>query len=250
MITKLPTIYIGYDPKENTYVDVLKKSIEVNTKDTYNIVPLVQPSLRKAGLFWRGSEHNNQGVEVDMFDGKPYSTQFSFTRFLVPFLNQQSGLALFIDSDMFVRSDITELFDTFNTKYALGCVKHDYWPTETTKMDNKMQTVYTKKNWSSVLMWNCDHPSNKDLTIADVNVKSGNWLHNFKWLESDSEIQEFHQEWNWLDGHSSEKIIPKNVHFTTGGPLFPNWQPKRDIDVVYAEEWKEFMNKHFVAFYE
>lgn len=47
-------------------------------------------------------------------------------------------------------------------------------------------------------------------------------------------------EWNWLDGDSDEDISPKNVHFTTGGPVYPDWKPKRDIDAKYAKEWTDF----------
>lgn len=240
MFHKSATIYIGYDPSEEIYCDVLKKSIEANTKDKYNIVPIVQEGVRRSGLYWRSPEFTAEG-QVDSFDRKPFSTEFSFTRFLVPMLNQYSGLALFMDCDMFVRSDITEIFDTLgaNHNLAVSCVQHDYTPSDITKMGGKTQTVYLRKNWSSFVLWNCDHIRVKELTTGDVNTKSGQWLHAFHWLESEL-IGSIKQEWNWLDGHSPEKIEPKNVHFTTGGPIYKDWKPKRDIDKVYAEEWKNF----------
>ena len=98
------------------------------------------------------------------------------------------------------------------------------------------QTSYSKKNWSSFILWNCEHPSHKNLTVDDVNTKSGNWLHNFRWLKEE-EIGELPQEWNWLDSSSSKEIEAKNVHFTTGGPWFPNWKAERSIDQKYVDEW-------------
>lgn len=238
-IVKMPTIYIGYDPKEDIYYRALKASIEKHASRSYNIVPLVQKELRRAGLYWRGSEWNN-GNQLDMFDEKPFSTQFSFTRFLVPFLQQSSGLALFMDCDMFVRSDITEVFDRFNTSLPLACVKHNHNPTEETKFGGeRLQTQYNRKNWSSFVLWNCDHKDHRELTIGDVNTKPGSWLHAFSWLEE--EIGSIPEEWNWLDGHSRENINPKNVHFTTGGPIWPHWVPTRNIDALHADEFKRFL---------
>jgi len=240
MFHKTPTIYIGYDPSEEIYCDVLKKSIEANTKDHYNIVPIVQSEVRRAGLYWRSGELSEHGM-VDTFDRKPFSTEFSFTRFLVPMLNQYSGLALFMDCDMYVRSDITEIFDTHgaNHNVAISCVQHNHNPTEVSKMDGKVQTLYNRKNWSSFVLWNLDHPATKELTIGDVNTKPGSWLHGFYWLETEH-IGNIKQEWNWLDGHSPENIEPKNVHFTTGGPVYKDWKPTRKIDGTYAKEWKDF----------
>ena len=238
MINKLPTIYIGYDPKEESYVHVLKKSIEDNTNMTYNIVPLVQNELRRIGLYYRTGKMTDYG-RVDCFDGKPFSTEFSFTRFLVPFLNQFSGLALFMDCDMFVRSDISEIFDTYGQQknFPVSCIHHDHSPTAEQKMDGQIQTIYRRKNWSSFVLWNCDHPALKQFTVADVNTKSGSWLHAFEFIDYDP-IGEIHPEWNWLDSHSPAEIEAKCVHFTTGGPAYPDWKGMREIDNQYAEEWK------------
>lgn len=235
---KLPTIYVGYDPKEDLSYRVLLNSIMNNSNKTFNVVPLSQPDLRRAGLYRRAGVVVN-GKLLDCFDGKPFSTEFSFTRFLVPLLNQYSGMALFMDCDMFIRADLDALFSTYGgrTDYAVQVVKHDYRPTEVSKMDNQQQTIYHRKNWSSFVLWNCSHPSNKKLTCDDVNTRNGSWLHAFGWLD-DSEIGDIDPRWNWLDGHSTEGNA-YNVHFTTGGPAFSTWLPKRTIDAEYASEWKE-----------
>lgn len=235
---KIPTIYIGYDPREKDYLDVLVYSIQKHASKAINIVPLVQESLRRSGLYFRTHDVEN-GQKVDMFDKRPFSTEFSFTRFLVPFLNQHSGLALYMDCDMFVRSDITEVFERYGSdKHAISCVQSSYYPNDTTKMDNQVQHVYPRKNWSSFVLWNCSHPAIKELTVHDVNTKSGSWLHAFSWCESEY-VGSISEHWNWIDGYTSDKVIPRNVHFTTGGPMFRNWKGKREIDNHYAKEWNE-----------
>ena len=238
---KLPTVYIGYDPTEDDYFRTLVYSIRKHASAPVQIVPLDQHELRRAGLYSRSYEIVD-GRRVDIFDGKPYSTEFSFTRFLVPFLQQFSGKAIFMDSDMYVRGDIMEVFDRCNAQStkAVYCVKHNYTQVEgSIKMDNKLQQNYFRKNWSSFILWNCDHPSIKrSYTLSDVNTKSGSWLHGFYWLEND-EIGELPEEWNWLDSHSPASIAAKNVHFTLGGPLFATWEPARKADAIYALEYGE-----------
>ena len=92
-------------------------------------------------------------------------------------------------------------------------------------MDNKVQEPYRRKNWSSLIMFNCAHDAHKSLTIDDVNTRMGRWLHGFEWLpDKEADIGKIPEEWNWLDGHSDTKLEAKNVHFTTGGPWFENWQ--------------------------
>ena len=244
-MNRLDTIYIGYDKREQAYFDVLVESIKRNTTETYNIVPLYEDKLRMMGLYWRGfsvKEAENYDLQkFDYLDEKPFSTDFSFTRFLIPMLNQYEGLALYMDCDMFVRNDIKEVFELGRKDFQtpLWCVHHDYVPKESKKMDNKIQQAYSKKNWSSFMLWNCEHGAHRNLTVGDVNTKTGWWLHNFKWMEDRTinTIGKISPEWNWLDGHSSETLEPCNVHFTTGGPAFSSWTSKRDIEQTYVDEW-------------
>ena len=232
------TVYVGYDPKEHTAYEVLKFSLERISTKPVRVIPLRRDILTKIGIYTR--KHNSiGGQDYDEIDGKPFSTQFSFSRFLIPALNMYEGLALYMDSDMYVRSDISELFDMCKDNYyAIHVVKHKYEPTNKTKMDGKEQHVYPRKNWSSLIMFNCGHELNQKLTPQEVNTKSGRWLHTFNWLpEKEADIGTIPEEWNWLDNHSSSDINAKNVHFTTGGPWFKDWGSKRDIDNKYAIEW-------------
>ena len=255
-IRKLNSIYIGYDCREQEATEVLQYSIEKYATKPLNVVTLNQHNLRRIGLYRRAPHMKSTcwGTESDMidcFDGRPLSTEFSFTRFLTPMLNQMEGYALFMDCDMYFRSDPNQLFEYVKNesekegddKYAVWCVKHNYnkggigRDTGQKKMYGCPQMAYPKKNWSSFILWNCSHPANRRLTVDDVNTKSGSWLHRFSWLEEE-EIGSIPEEWNFLDGHSDESIEAKNVHFTTGGPWFPNWRATRSKDIEYVKEWE------------
>lgn len=240
MFHKDPVIYIGYDQREQDSFDVLSESIHKRSSFPIHVVPLKQPELRLMGMYNRGFTTDSLGQKFDSIDKRPFSTEFSFTRFLTPILNQYSGWALFMDCDMYFRADPMELFDKYHDeRKALYCVKHDYSPKESVKMDNQIQERYNRKNWSSLMLFNCGHIANRNLTVSDVNTKTGRWLHGMQWLPDESFIGELPVEWNWLDHWSDPSIEAKNVHFTTGGPLFPNWTPSNDAEQKYADEWRK-----------
>ncbi len=232
------TVYIGYDPREDVAYEVLKFTIERIAVDNVRVVPIRKDLVERMGIYNRKYDVVD-GQSVDRIDGKPFSSDFSFTRFLVPALNMYEGWALYMDCDMYLRTDINELFEEYNMDYyPLYCVKHDYAPENKIKMDGRKQEHYRRKNWSSLILWNCGHQLNKTLTPLEVNTQTGGWLHGFEWLpDKEADIGTIHQEWNWLDGHSPEEIEAKNVHFTTGGPWFKEWKCTRAIDGRYAAEW-------------
>jgi lipopolysaccharide biosynthesis glycosyltransferase len=149
---------------------------------------------------------------------------------------QYEGWALFCDCDFLFRADLNELFKLKDDRYAVMCVKHDYSPQEGVKMDGQIQQSYPRKNWSSLVLWNCGHESNKKLTPRMANFMPGSFLHAFKWLK-DSEIGALPEYWNWLEGHSSPSIEPRGVHFTRGTPNFPGYE-----QVPYADEWRSYLN--------
>ena len=184
--------------------------------------PLKQQELRDAGWYTR---------PID----KLASTEFTFTRFLIPELTNFKGWALFMDCDMILTTDIKELFDQADPKYAVMCVQHDYTPKEGFKMDGQKQTIYPRKNWSSVMLFNCGHPSNAALTMDLVNDPeiNGAYLHRFNWLK-DEEIGELDHTWNYLVGVYNDIDIPKLIHYTEGGPWFENYR-----DCEFNELWKQ-----------
>lgn len=212
-------VFIGHTSYHEILFHVAKHSIERHSRDV-QCYPINQQALRDLGIYTRGED-------------KKGSTEFSITRFLTPWLAGYKGWVLFCDNDILALSDINKLFDLADDKYAIMCAKHDYQPTHEVKLDGKKQTRYPRKNWSSVVLWNCDHPKNQFVTPELVNEVSPLFLHRFMWLEDD-EIGEFSHEWNWLVDWYSEypHESPKLLHYTEGGPYFKNYQT-----VKYAEEW-------------
>lgn len=223
-------IYIGYDAEfGEAAFEVCAASIMKHASIPVNIVRLEQNWLRRVGLY-RRTFYKQGDQYYDSIDSRPFSTQFSFTRFLVPSL-QPDGWALFCDSDFLFRDDVALLLEYSNKRCAMSCVPHDFRPPASVKMKGQIQDPYPRKNWSSLVLWNCDHPSTRMLTPYQVNTAPGNWLHQFAWLK-DEEIGELPEEWNWLDGHSDPAITPSAVHFTRGTPDMPGWE-----NTQFAEEW-------------
>lgn len=226
-------IYIGYDHREQAAYDVCKHSILKYCSEA-NIIPLNHKDLRKKGLFTREWKIKSDGTFEDIRDGRPFSTEFAFTRFLVPHI-QKEGWALFIDCDMLFTSDVRDLFAKIDDSKAVMVVKHDYThtdkPLEAIKMDGCIQTSYARKNWSSLILWNCSHSANQSLGLEQINYMSGSWLHAFSWLK-DEEIGKLPESWNWLEGHSNANIMPDNIHYTRGGPWFKDYK-----NVEYAKDW-------------
>lgn len=238
------SIYIGYDSREAVCSDVLKHSISKRTNSPLKIEYLKHRDLRAKGLFKRKwSVDALTGEWIDDNDTKKFSTEFSHTRFLVPALMEYKGWALFCDSDMIFLSDIQKLFNHADDKYALMCVKHQHKPKPgAVKMDGRQQLSYNRKNWSSFVLFNCSHPSNKKLTPAEVGFMTGGDLHAFTWLK-DYEIGELPFDYNYIPGVSPRRGMtdgmPAVIHYTDGGPWFEECQ-----DVAYAGTWLEEYEDH------
>jgi lipopolysaccharide biosynthesis glycosyltransferase len=228
------SVWIGFDPREAAAFAALRQSIRLWNKQL-PVHGLVLSDLRERGLYTRPTERR-LGRLYDVISEHSMATEFAISRFLVPHLAQR-GLALFMDCDMLARANLARVFNEVSKSKAVTCVKHAYQPPEGEKMDGQVQTAYPRKNWSSFMVFNCDHPSNKKLTPELVNSLPGRDLHRFCWLEDD-EIGEFGPEWNWLVGHSSDNIDPKVVHYTEGGPWFTGFE-----DVPYAGEWREALHR-------
>jgi lipopolysaccharide biosynthesis glycosyltransferase len=167
----------------------------------------------------------------DVISDAPMSTEHACARFLVKEL-AGSGWALFMDGDVLVRGNLARLFEALNPQKAVYCVHHRHEPEAATKMDGQIQTRYARKNWSSVMAVNCDHPANRALTVEMINTVPGRDLHAFCWLE-DGDIGELGPEWNYLVGVTTAKVEPQIAHFTLGVPDMTGWE-----DQPYAEEWR------------
>lgn len=215
MAAEIARVFIGFDSKEVVAYHVLAQSIIEHASMPVQFCPIVLPHLDK--VFTR--ERNAL-----------QSTEFSFSRFLVPYLSGFQGWSLFMDCDMLMRADIAELWNLRDDASAVMCVKHDYQPKVDTKFLGQVQTKYEKKNWSSVMLFN--NARCGALTPDFVNTATGLQLHQFKWLDSDAEIGELPAKWNWLVNEYDHDPAARNVHFTDGGPYFDEY---RNDD--YADEW-------------
>lgn len=227
-------IFIGHDGREAIATDVCERSIRERSTWPVHIQRLHEPALRHVGLFSR-TWALKDGVKVDCRDNKPFSTAFSFTRFLVPTLMQHSGWAAFVDGDFLFLADPKELFALADPRFAVMVVQHGPLPESGTKMDGQAQQPYFRKNWSSLILWNCGHPSNQRITPHQVNTMSGQWLHGFSWLE-EREIGALPPLWNWLSGIDQQPKTgdPFAVHFTRGHPDMPGYQGS-----PYCEHWRK-----------
>jgi len=224
--------FIGYDSSEHDAFLVAANSLVRHSSVPVHVQGLYQFELRKMGLYWREpSDRLNNGNLVDKSDEKPFSTEFSFTRFLVPALCQYREWALFSDCDFLFFADVLRAWELRDDKYAVMVCKHNHTPPEGVKFDGKAQTKYPRKNWSSFVLWNCDHPKNGVLTPKEVNMRPGRWLHGFEWLE-DHQIGEINLRWNFIDGQVEG--FPLAYHFTEGGPWHKGYE-----NCKYANQWRE-----------
>lgn len=208
-------VFIGYDSREAVAFDVLSHSIQRRASRPVAIAPVRLEQLE--GVF--GRERNPL-----------QSTEFSFSRFLTPWLCGFEGWAIFMDCDMLVRDDIARLWSLRDERYAVQVVKHVHVPKEEVKFLGAVQTKYEKKNWSSVMLMNCARCA--ALTPDYVNRASGLELHQFKWLEGDHLIGDLPHEWNHLVGFDKPRADASLVHYTIGGPYFDEYR-----ECEYSAEW-------------
>lgn len=214
-------IFIGYDSDEPAAYHTLVHSILERASIPVSFTPVAQRALRSLG-YTRAR-------------GPLESTEFSMTRFLVPYLSDYQGRSVFMDCDMLCRVDIADLmFDVLSQEHrhkAVLVCQHDYTPTSLTKFLNRPQTAYPRKNWSSFMVFN--NAKCKALTPGYVNAATGLQLHRFEWLTDQDEIGALPLEWNWLVGEYPQNPDAKMLHFTNGGPWFEEF-----ATVDCADEWR------------
>lgn len=232
-MTPLP-VFIGYDPREDQAFDVCRLSLARRSSVPLHIVKLDARALRYNGLLSRPYTTLPGGQRIDDRDGKPFSTEFAFSRFLVPALCLYQGWALFCDCDFLFTADIAGLLAHADERYAALCVKREHVPHEASKMDGVAQQAYPRKNWSSLVLWNCAHRKNERVIgRKSVNTMPGAWLHGFSWLD-DADIGELPPTWNWLAGvDAAPSEPPCGIHFTLGVPSMRGHE-----NAPYADLWR------------
>jgi hypothetical protein len=209
-------IFIGFDERLPLLSSVLAHSINSRTSEPVSISLLSLNQLK--------SVFNRERNPLQ-------STDFSFSRFLTPYLCNFEGFSIFMDNDMIVLDDIVSLWEMRDDRFAVQCVKHDHQPKESTKFLGEPQTSYQKKNWSSMMIFN--NSKCLSLTPEYVNTASGLDLHQFKWLANDDLIGEIPHRWNHLVGYDAPNADVSLIHYTLGGPYY---EASRDCE--YSIEWQ------------
>ncbi len=213
-------VFVGRDSRVPGVSEVCAFSMRRRASTPIEIHYLDRPELTAAGLYRRAAD-------------PLASTEFTYTRFLVPHLAGRKGLALYCDNDFLWLDDVAQLLEERREGAALQCVHHDHVPVETTKMDGAVQTRYPRKNWSSLMLFDCGHPAHRRLCPDLVASAPSAFLQRMQWLE-DAQLGALAPRWNWLEGSSPAPTTgtPGAVHFTRGGPWLAAWR-----HAAYAELW-------------
>ena len=198
-------LVIGFDQREAVAFHTFVQSVIEKTSLPIKVIPLAIQSLKNYT-----EKHNDK------------SNDFVYARFLTPYLNNFQGWAIFADGDMICQADIKELWDMRDEKKALLVVKHSYKTKSKKKYLGNINEDYPRKNWSSVILWNCNHPKHRVLTPSFVANQTGKYLHRFSWLD-DNDIGELPKEWNWLAIEYPNNLHAKLIHYTLGTPCFKDY---------------------------
>jgi lipopolysaccharide biosynthesis glycosyltransferase len=218
MIEKI-NIVIGFDQRESVAFHTFVQSIIEKASIPVSIIPLAINSLKDY---------------KETHDDK--SNDFIYSRFLTPYLNNFEGWAIFFDGDMICQADIKELWDLRDEKKALLVAKHNYKTKAKKKYLGNINEDYPRKNWSSVILWNCSHPKHKILTPKFIANQTGKYLHRFSWL-NDIDIGELPKTWNWLAIEYPKNIEAKLIHYTLGTPCFRDYSTT-DLAEIWQDTYK------------
>ena len=209
-------LVIGFDQRESVAYHTFCQSIIEHASAPLTFIPLAINSLK---------EYKEAHV-----DG---SNDFIYSRFLTPYLNNFEGWAIFADGDMICQADIKELWNLRDESKALLVVKHNYETKVSKKYLGNVNENYPRKNWSSVILWNCSHPKHRILTPEFIAKQPGSYLHRFSWLD-DSDIGELPKEWNWLAIEYPENKNAKLIHYTLGTPCFKEYKDSEMASIWYS----------------
>jgi lipopolysaccharide biosynthesis glycosyltransferase len=221
-MTPIP-IFVGYDPREAVAYHTCANSIIRHASQPVAIIPLA------LNLVNDYKETHTDG-----------SNHFIYSRFLVPHLMGYTGWAIFIDGDMIVRDDIVKLWNLQESHVDVMVVKHDYKTRMKEKYLGAKNEDYPRKNWSSVILWNCSSWPNRKLTPEFIENATGAQLHRFSWID-DERIGELPIEWNWLPDEFGANPDAKLLHYTLGTPCFHEF-----ADTPQSEDWHR---EHMLADY-
>lgn len=234
-------VFIGYDQREHLAAHVAYDSLRRVSGGDLHAELLDVRLLLARGLLTRVRDERGER-EYDLVSNEHYSTRFNVSRFLVPILCQ-NGPALFVDCDVVFLRDPREMLEFVNGRpeWAVSVVRHSHEPVAATKMVGQQQRNYARKNWSSVMLFNCDHEANRRLSLWDVNNRHRDELHGFYWLHP-FEIGALDPAWNWLVNEFERPDDAGIAHFTNGGPFLTNW-PGAPNDDIWLKARDHMMNR-------
>lgn len=199
-------VFIGVDSRAPLAYTVLQSSIIRRSSVPVQITPLLlhQLPVKRRGL-----------------------TDFSYSRYIVPYLCGYEGWAVFMDADMICLGDIKEAFDIAQKNGdAVSLVKH------------KMRF-----EWPAFMVFN--NEKCKKLTPEYIdNIE--NSPSKMEWAES---IGELPAGFNHLVGYDDPNPETRIVHYTQGIPAWPETKDCEHSEVWFAEReaalmtctWKELM---------
>ena len=215
-------VFVGYDEKHPIGYLSLVQSIVEHSSVPVAITPLYLSTIKRD--FKRAREPGQL-------------TDFSYSRFIVPYLCNYKGWAIFMDgNDMMLREDIAKLWALRDDLYAVMVVKHPEF-TGMHSFGGKEIKTYPMLNWSSMMLINTKKC--KVLTPEYVNTTNYYDLHQIKWLESPHQIGELPNHWNHLVGYYPHQPHAALVHWTLGAP----YQGGEFAKAEHAAEWFNLYNK-------
>jgi len=218
-------IVVGFDQRESIAYHTFTQSVIEKASLPVSFIPLAINTLK-----------DYKETHADK------SNDFVYSRFLTPYLSNYKGWAIFADGDMICQTDIKELWALRDESKALLVVKYDYQTKAHQKYLNNINENYPRKNWSSVILWNCAHPKHKILTPKFITNQTGKYLHRFSWLD-DSDIGELPPEWNWLAIEYPENKKAKLIHYTLGTPCFKDYR-----DTEMSDAWHQTQKRVIQGF--
>lgn len=220
---ELIRLVVGFDQREAIAYHVFVQSVIQNSNNPASFYP-----LSKNALSFYNETHSDR------------SNAFTYSRFLTPFIMNFEGWAIYLDGDMVCQEDISLLWKLKDSKKAVQVVKHEYKTKSNKKYLNNVNIDYPKKNWSSVIIWNCAHPKNKALTPDLISTSDGKFLHRFMWLD-DEDIGELPVEWNWLAIEYPPNPAAKLIHYTPGTPCFSDYA-KSEMSEIWHSAFESTMS--------
>lgn len=251
-------VFVGYDDREKEFYDLCQYTLKTSSEFKVNVYPLNHLELRQKGYFTRPWQVDGiTGQYIDLVDNKPFSTQFSHSRFLTPLIAKEMGLkgkVMFVDLDFLFVDDVANLFGEIELRdrKSIYVVKHEYTPNNSKKMDNKEQVKYDKKLWSSLMVFDLEHLETEALTKNLINTADGRFLHQFKWLKDDNSIGFINESWNYIPEHSDKRIHEGDIsaiHFTEGAPFMKGYE-NCAMSEVYYDVKEEFIAEQYLDLIE